>query len=830
MYIQATINGNYIQDVYYDKNGKKKKRNIKFKPRCYIETNNLNCNIKTIHGNSTQEVIFDSIKEYKEFVSKNRSIAHGTIDPVIQYISQTYQKNDLNIKLKPLFYDIEVYTHDGKFPTPNDANYPINSVSFYSTKNQIYYLLSLKDYNKHKNTIDIDPEKIRFKKCETEVELLQSFIKIVQHEFPDILVGYNSSGFDNYYTINRMEKVLGKEQTSGISPFSTYSIRKIEKKNKVTKTVEESFIVNIDGIVLLDYLDIYKKYIFEPRESYKLDFIANAELGQGKVDYSEFDNLRDLWEKNPQLYSDYNIVDVDLLKQLDEKLGLIDLNATITYKAKCNHVDTLGTVKAWESYLYYKMLEKNICLPVRRTNEKEQYPGAYVKDVIGGIYKWLISFDFNSLYPTVIRNYNISPETFIENKTIDVNQNEIDEIFFAEDFNNDDDIVTGSGNFFRKDKIGIIPQIVEELFNERKEIQKQKKQYEKEYNNTKDKKLVAFISQANNGQMALKILLNSLYGSMANKHFIFYDIRFARSITLSAQLQTKYIERYLLNSDLKKYLIKSVYCDTDSIYASCDHLVTTLLNNNKLQNDDKKITEFLNDFAENKIQPTIREGCCKLSKKMNCFDYMNMGREIIAKSGFWTEKKRYACLVLDKEGIYYDEPKLKITGLEIVRSSTPTSIKPFLRNIIKNILEQQDIIQYVKQCKKEYMQFDVEKLAFPRSANNFEKWVIGNKFQKGIPIAVRSALVYNKYIDDNKLEKQFSKIQSGDKLYFLYLKMPNPTQENVFGFIRKFPKEMKKYVDKDMMFELSFMNPVKGICEKIGVDYKEKQKSVNDLF
>ena len=566
-----------------------------------------------------------------------------------------------------------------------------------------------------------------------------------------------------------------------------------------------------------------------------MDQLTNEELDELSNDelLSLFYNLeKDIKQMSVQKFTDYNIVDTKLIKELDAKLGLIDLLTSITYKAKCNFTDTLGTIKPWECFLYKEMLSRNICLPVRKTFEKEQYPGAFVKEPKQQIYKWLMSFDFNSLYPHCIRQYNISPETFKEDLNIDVNQDEIDICFFDENFKNpnSDYILTGSGNYFKKDKEGIIPNIIKKLYDERKIAKRQKNKYEKLYNETKNESLLSLISKANNEQMAIKILLNSLYGAMANKNFIFYDIRFARSITLSAQLQTKFIEKYIIeHKDLKKYLIKSVYSDTDSWYGSFEHLINILEKNNKVQTDEDKVN-FLEKFSNDKLQPIINEGCNLLANKMSCENLMVMEKEVIAKSGFWLGKKKYALSVLDKEGIRYKEPKLKITGIEIVRSSTPAKVKPFLRSVVKKILENENISRYIKECKKEYDKFDIEFYAFPRSANNFDKYYINGVFQKGIPIAVRSAIIFNKYIDKMNLESQFSKIKNGDKIKFLYLKQPNVLNSDVVGFLRKLPKELHKYVDRETMWYKSFYSVIEGICDKIGIEYEEPKINVNDLF
>lgn len=832
-YVSTTKKGNYIHDVGYDLKGKKYKRKVKFSPSLYIESNKSNNKLKTLFGKGTHKIDFDSLKEYNEYVYKNKNLdIHGVIDPTYQYINQTYKDNDINVKLQTWAIDIECVS-DGEFPSPDLVKYEINSLAIMNFKTEEYFVLSLKDYDKNKNKIDVDPSKIKFKKCETEVELLTTFVKILQTGFPDILIGYFSEGFDFPYLIKRCIKVLGKEEANKMSPFGNVSCSTKKKLNRSTKKEETYYINKIDGIVLLDWLELYKKYTFEPRESYKLDFIASTELGVGKVDYEEFDNLFQMWQQNPQKFIDYNIIDVQLIKELDDKLNLIQLNSSIAYKANCNIIDMMGTLKPWEAFLYNELLAKNICLPPRRNHQKESYPGAYVKEPKKGLYEWIVSFDYSSLYPLTMCQYNISPETYIKDLTIDVNQEEVDSRFFEKEFKNPhpEHCLTAAGNYFRSNKKGIVPIIVEKLFNERKVVKKQMIQYEQEFENTKDKSFESKISQSNNEQMAIKILLNSLYGAMANKHFIFYDISFARSITLSAQLATRWIEKYIVeNESLSKFNIKPVYCDTDSLYLECSHIVNTLLDNKKLKLDNDMIADFLDNFAKDRIQPIIKEGCDKLSKRMSVVNFMNMDREAICNSGVWTGKKKYALSVIDNEGVRYIKPKLKVTGIETVRSSTPAAIKPFLRNILSKILDKKNISTYIKECKKEYLNFTPEQLAFPRGANNFEKWYQEKGFMKGTPIGVKSAFVYNRYIDAKKLEGSFAKIQSGDKIKFIYIKQPNILNEEVVGFIRRMPEELKRYVDVEKMWYKSFYSVIESICKKINVEYEKPRQDVNSLF
>ena len=268
----------------------------------------------------------------------------------------------------------------------------------------------------------------------------------------------------------------------------------------------------------------------------------------------------------------------------------------------------------------------------------------------------------------------------------------------------------------------------------------------------------------------------------------------------------------------------------NSDYFDLSHVVDTMIKHKKIKNDNDSIADFLNDFANRKIQPVIKQNCETVAKKMCATNYMNMSREAICETGFWTGKKHYALSVIDNEGVRYKEPKLKVTGIEIVRSSTPASVKPFLRKVLIMILRKEDISKYVKDCKKEYLKFEPEQMAFPRGANNFSKWYQEKGIKKGTPIGVKSSFIYNRYIDDKNLESKFAKIQSGDKIKFLYLNQPNILNQEVVGFLRRLPEELKKYVDIEKMWYKSFYSIIESICGKIDVEHEEKRHDINQLF
>lgn len=348
-------------------------------------------------------------------------------------------------------------------------------------------------------------------------------------------------------------------------------------------------------------------------------------------------------------------------------------------------------------------------------------------------------------------------------------------------------------------------------------------------------KLRSNVSKLNNGQMARKILLNSGYGALGNKYFRWFDLRMASAITLSGQLSIKWIEKYLMeHKGQKKYGWNIIYSDTDSCYIELNHLVTKLKQKN-LNITQEEIVDKIDSFMNKVILSIVKDGYDELAEYMNVNENrMFMAREKIMTKSMWIGRKKYAMLVCDDEGVRYAKPKLSVKGIEIVRSSTPKVIRESLKTAVKYLLEDKNkFYDFVDKYRKEFDKYSIEKIAFPRGVNNLEKYRDGEGYKKGTPIAVRAALTFNKFIKKQKLTSSFYEIQSGDKIKFCYMKRPNPVYENVFGFIKRFPryKKMELYVDRDTQFEKVFLNVIKKICEHIKIPHQKKiGKSINDLF
>ena len=358
----------------------------------------------------------------------------------------------------------------------------------------------------------------------------------------------------------------------------------------------------------LDYLDLYKKFTYKAQESYRLDYIAEVELGQKKLDHSEFDTFKDFYTKNWQKFVEYNIVDVELVDRLEDKMKLIELAITMAYDAKVNYADVFFQVRMWDNIIYNYLKKRNIVIPPKERTEKDaKYAGAYVKEPIPGVYDWVVNFDLNSLYPHLIMMYNISPETLMDERhpTVSVDKILNQQISFEL---HKDYAVCANGAMYRKDFRGMLPELMEKMYNERVIFKKKMIVAKKEYEKTPTKELEKEIARCNNIQMAKKISLNSAYGAIGNQWFRYYDVDMAEAITHSGQLSIRWIMT-ALNEFLNKTLDTENYdyvvaSDTDSVYLRLGNLVDRVLPD---CDDKDKITNFLDKSSKEIILPFIKK-------------------------------------------------------------------------------------------------------------------------------------------------------------------------------------------------------------------------------
>jgi len=388
--------------------------------------------------------------------------------------------------------------------------------------------------------------------------------------------------------------------------------------------------------------------------------------------------------------------------------------------------------------------------------------------------------------------------------------------------------MTANGYKFKTDKQGIFPEIVQKLFDDRQKYKKLMIAAQKKYEETKDKLYQKDIAKFNNFQMARKIQLNSLFGAWGNEFFRFYDDRIAEGITITGQYIIRTVGK-ALNEYLNKICgsndyIYSFYSDTDACYITLDPLVQKFYKDMPRE----KVVEILDKICNDRIEKAINKACDDLMSYTNAYERkVYFKREVIADRGIWVAKKRYALNVYNNEGVQYKEPKLKVMGLEIVRSSTPEPIRDALREAVKLALTKTEahIQKYIREFEEEYKTLRAEDIAFPRGVNGLDKYSDrASIYRQATPMHVRGALLYNFYLKEKKLEKKYELIQEGDKIKFLYLKEPNTIGENCIAFVSSIPEELQltKYVDYNIMFEKSFLEPLTTILNGIGWSAKPK--------
>src|SRR5210317_1637268 len=807
--------------------GKEYKEKLDFNPTLYAITQEQT-DFKTLKGQHLKPITFGNIskaREFKKSYNTDNSPLYGMDRYQYQYIANEYPENIQFDKdaIKIFTVDIECSAENG-FP---DVENPTEELLAITVKNQSNKQIITWGTGEFKT----DRPDVTYIRCKSEKSLIMEFMKFWIKNYPDVITGWNTKFFDIPYLFNRIRNLVDEKVIKRFSPWNL-----VERESIVVRGRPQTH-YNIFGIVMLDYLDLYQKFIPQRQESYKLDYIGKLELGKGK-DEMPYDTFREWYTKDFQSFIDYNIQDVEIVDGLEDKLKLIELVLTMAYEAKVNYNDVFSQVRMWDMLIYNFLRKDNIIIPPKEDNVKEdKYDGAYVKDPITGMHKWIVSFDINSLYPHLIMQYNISPEKIIGVKSSGVS---VDKLLShatpLTHLKTEGACITPNGAMFKTDSPGFLPRLIESMYNDRVKFKTLEFQAKQEYQKTKDPKLTKEISRCHNIQWAKKIALNSAYGAIGNQYFRYYDVRQATAITSSGQFVIRFIEKNVneyMNNILKThdkidYIVAS---DTDSIYLCLDKLVQQVCKDKTRE----QTLNFINKVVEGRIEPFIDKCFAELADYTNAIGQkMKMKREVIADKGIWTAKKRYMLNVLDEEGITFEEPKLKIMGIEAVKSSTPEVCRGKIKEAINLIMTKgEDELQaFVANFKKEFYQMSAEQISFPRSCNNLRKYKDSNSiFIKGTPIHVKGALIYNHQLKQFKLHKKYPLIQEGDKIKFLKLKEANPFKFDVVSYVTKLPSEFKlqEYIDYDTMFQKTFLDPMSFILNSIGWTY-EKKASLEAFF
>ncbi len=817
--------------------GKRIKTKVPYQPTLYEKSNKVT-QFTNLEGQYLAPIKFGSIREARDYLKQFEDVSGKTIygQNRFEYAFIGEQHKSMvewefeHVSIGVL--DIEVGSENG-FPDPYEANEPVTAIALKFIGGHMF-VWGCGDYETKGQE--------RYLKCADEYQLLKFFVKFWQEKCPDVLTGWNTKFFDVPYLVNRIRKVLGEDEVKKLSPWGMISERQAFVMNR------KLTVYDLVGISDLDYLELYKWYSPDGKsqESYRLDAIAQFELGEGKISYEEYENLHQLYRLNYQLFIEYNIKDVELILKLEDKLKLLELGLTLAYDTKTNYDDVFAQTRMWDALTYNHLMGKSIIVPPRIIKDKDAaFEGAYVKEPQVGKHDWVASFDLNSLYPHLMMQYNISPETLIEPANYTKEMRDIlsqgvsvDKLLKRQiDISSlENATITPNGQFFRTDMQGFLPKMMEEMYEDRKKFKKMmiqaKKDYEAEKDDSKKYEIEKRIARYNNLQLAKKVSLNSAYGALGSQYFRFYDLRMALGVTTAGQLSIRWIEGKIneyMNGLLKSNKDYVIASDTDSIYLRMSELVEKFI---KDTSDKNKVISVMDKICEEKIQPFIDKSYQELADYVHAYaQKMQMKREALADKGIWTAKKRYIMNVYNNEGVQYAEPEMKVMGLEMIKSSTPAPVREKMKEAIQIMMkgEESDIHTFISNFRQKFKSLPAEEISFPRGINGLREY--GDKttlYKKGTPIHVKGALLYNYYLDEKGLTKKYPLIQEGEKIKFAYLKKPNPFKDTVISFPGRLPPEfdLQAFIDYDMQFEKTFLDPIKVVLDCM----EWKTERTNSLF
>jgi len=837
-YTYAKQWGNSI--LYRGYNGTKQViEKVPFKPTLYVNSKKSKSEWKSLYDNRPLEPIeFGDIKEAKNYIDTYKDVngfeVHGFQRFEYQFIQKEFG-GDISYDVSKVaiqFIDIEVVDADSEsgFPDIQLAEVPVVLISIYNTIDNSTLVFGLKDYEKDSQ------DNFEYRKFSSEKELLREFIHYTQITQPDIWSGWNTDQFDIPYLINRLMRLFDEATVKKLSPFNIIREKSTNIRGKDIQTFE------VFGIVSLDYLELYKKYgTYSAKESYALGFIAQEELGETKVELPGT-SFRDAYNNYFDTFVRYNAKDSVLVMKLENKMKLIELAFAMAYMYHCNLNDIYRTVLPWEVFIFNHLASKKIAVPPKRNTLKGDFEGAWVKDGVKGMYGWCMTFDFASLYPSVIRQWNISPETFVPSE-FDVKVKSFLENYTSNSIGKEatthaivnNYTIAANGTMYDKSRQGFLPELMEYCMVGRKVAKKEMIKLEEEYQKTKDKTLLPRIAALNNKQMALKIGANACYGAVGQEGFHYYDYRMAEAITLTGQLSDLHLAMKLnekMNKLMKtEYVDYIIYGDTDSVFLDCQSLVKKYMNGK----DIDEVVNFLDKFADEVCQSVINNSVNEIFTQMNAYDkVMGSKREAIASKMLFRGKKNYAMYVHNSEGIAYIPPKLKIQGIEIVRSSTPQWCRKKLKGLLQTMFEADEatVIKQFEEVETEYKTLSIQEIAFNSGVSEVEKYMDNGKLKDDarIPINSRAACLFNIH---TKNLKKYQQLQNGDKIKFVYLKLPNTIKQNVIGFPSNIdlPVELQltKYVDYEKQFEKTIESPMKSLTDCAGWKLRE-ESSLESFF
>ena len=828
----------------WDAHGNRVSYDVTFNPYLYIESQN-SPDAVSIFNTPVKKRVFKNQFERSKFIKESnmrRVFGNLTVNQqfLIDLYWKDYEKPDfIKHDLKIMLFDIETYSIE-EFPVPEKADHPINLITCFDTLTDKYTTFGLRKEYAVKNSDE------KYVCCYNEKELLLKFIEYWSNDFPDVVSGWNSHGFDIPYIINRITNLLGFEYAQKLSPTG-----RVYNRSLKGQFGREQIRWYIDGVSNVDYLDVYKK--FAPnRESYKLDNIARLELDEQKVDYGS-SNLSDLADTNWELFVDYNIQDVRLVVKLEKTLKYIELLRMLSVAGLTTMEAAMGSMTVIVGACAIRGKQRNEIIPtfIRPPDNGTQNAGAFVKDPESGFQKNVVSFDANSLYPNTMITLNLSPETKIgkimSQKDDMVSIKDLNETVFKISKSKFSQLVkdkklsiSRAGVLFSQKKKGLIPEVVDHYYNKRVEVKKELTKLKKKLSQSPgNRDLEMEMNRLDIKQLTIKIFINSVYGALGNKVFPLGDDDLAESITLTGQAVIKesaeIVKRFIQQRIGKDPGDVNKYSDTDSCYFVLDELV----NHGKIQpvKDGKITKEFyemvdqVTDFLNKEIQSwglrVLNSEDCRFIFK----------REKICDVALFLQKKRYVLHVLDDEGIPSNE--FKYVGVEVKRTTMPASVKPMVKNIIETMLltrNQQETNKELEKAYELFISLPVEEIAETSGIKGLEKYSsLCDNFTttKGMPHHVKAAYYYNMLLSKLNIEKKYEKIQSGDKIKHLQVKTPNRYGIKKIAYKYYYPDEFKTTFqpDHEKMFEKIIFSVVERFYECVKWTPKKPGEMVQtDLF
>lgn len=467
MYINVERKGNSVLVRGWDKQKGYFEEKHKFKPTMFINSP-VETGFESLDGQALRPRTFEKMSDYYDWKKDHSGIDNfkifGNDNFVAQFLHEHYKNPDYDLSvIKSAFLDIEVESEDG-FPHPEEAKEKVNAITFYMSHDDTYYVFGFGEFDASKYK-ELDGLTIKYFNCTDERDLLMQFIEQWQIAAPHVVTGWNTEMFDIPYLVNRIAKLLGPSTANNLSMMNG-----LKARMKKVNFGKEKLCYDVSGIEQLDYIDLYKKYTYTKQESYRLDHIAYVELKDRKLDYSEYGNMRNLYKKNYGLFLAYNIKDVEIVKRLEDKMKLLELVFTLAYYAGVTYSDTFSPVRTWDVIITNYLRERNVIVPPKADHSKTQkFEGAFVKAPLTGAHDWVVSFDLNSLYPHLIMQYNLGPDTLREDLYEDTTINKLLEKAIDTSLAKREGCsMAANGTFYSNDHQSFLSVMMEQLYKERK--------------------------------------------------------------------------------------------------------------------------------------------------------------------------------------------------------------------------------------------------------------------------------------------------------------------------------------------------------------------------